>query len=134
MRIGNFADRTARALGWRLLLWALIVVASSTAALAAVERIEVAERRVVADGIDFGAAGPYEKIRGRVLFALDPTAAANAGIVDLALAPRDEEGRVHFSADFMMLRPKDAARGNGTLLYEVNNRGNVAMLGQLDEA
>src|SRR4029453_5578632 len=36
--------------------------------------------------------------------------------------------------DFLVLRPVDAARGNGMLLYEVNNRGNIGMLGQLNEA
>ena len=33
-----------------------------------------------------------------------------------------------------MLRPADPSRGNGTLLYEVNNRGNIAMLAQINEA
>ena len=41
---------------------------------------------------------------------------------------------MEFSADFLMLRPVDPARRNGTLLYEVNNRGNIAMLRQLNEA
>lgn len=101
---------------------------------AAVERIEVSERVIVANGAAFGSAGPYEKLRGRVWFALDPAAPANGAITDLALAPLDKQGRVRFDAEFLMLRPVEAARGNGTLLYEVNNRGNLAMLGQLDEA
>ena len=33
-----------------------------------------------------------------------------------------------------MLRPADPSRGNGTLLYEVNNRGNIAILAQINEA
>ena len=37
-----------------------------------------------------------------------------------------------FSAEFMVLRPVDAARGNGVLLYEVNNRGNIGILRQLN--
>jgi hypothetical protein len=28
-----------------------------------------------------------------------------------------------------MIKPKDLSRGNGTLLYEVSNRGNKGMLG-----
>src|SRR5262249_60567174 len=39
-----------------------------------------------------------------------------------------------FSADFLVLRPAASSRGNGTLLYEVNNRGNIGILRQLDEA
>ena len=68
------------------------------------------------------------------MFALDPNAAANAPIADLKLAPRNDRGLVEFSAEFPVLRPIDAARGNGTLLYEVNNRGNIAILRQLNDA
>jgi hypothetical protein len=110
------------------------VFAWAISAYSAVERVEITERQRVADGAPFGAAGSYEKIRGRAWFAADPGAAANAIITDLALAPRDDRGLVTFSAEFLMLRPADAARRNGTLLYEVNNRGNIAMLAQLDEA
>lgn len=121
----------------RLLLSLLILIAQaawSGFAEAAVDRIEILDRQPVAGGAAFGTVGAYEKIRGRAWFALDPKAPANAAINDLALAPRDEHGRVVFSSDFVMLRPVDAARGNGALLYEVNNRGNIGMLGQLDEA
>jgi hypothetical protein len=106
----------------------------ASSAYSAVERVEITERQRVADGAPFGAAGSYEKIRGRAWFAVDPRAPANAAIADLGLAPRDARGLVTFSAEFLMLRPADAARRNGTLLYEVNNRGNIAMLAQLDEA
>ena len=68
------------------------------------------------------------------MFALDPNAAANAPFADLKLAPRNDRGLVEFSAEFLVLRPVDAARGNGTLLYEVNNRGNIAILRQLNDA
>jgi Alpha/beta hydrolase domain len=103
-------------------------------AAAKVERIEVVSRQPFAAGTEFGRAGAYEKLRGRVFFALDPEAAANAPIADLKLAPRNNRGLVTFSAEFLMLRPVDPAHGNGMLLYEVNNRGNIAMLAQLNEA
>ena len=103
-------------------------------ALAKVERVEITSREPFASGTSFGAAGAYEKLRGRAFFALDPAAAANAAIADLKLAPRRADGRVVFTADFLMLRPSEPARGNATLLYEVNNRGRIAMLRQLDEA
>jgi Alpha/beta hydrolase domain len=119
-----------------LILLAVLAQALNGAPLAqaAVERIEVLERRLLADGAPFGAAGPYEKLRGRAWFALDPSAPANAAIADLKLAPRDAHGLVHFDAEFFMMRPVEGPHGNGTLLYEVPNRGNLAMLGQLDEA
>ena len=119
----------------RLTIIALCLTAACVAPAAArVERIEILSRQPFAAGAEFGAAGAYEKLRGRAFFALDPNAAANAPIADLTLAPRNERGLVEFSADFLVLRPVDPARRNGTLLYEVNNRGNIAILRQLNEA
>ena len=103
-------------------------------AAARVERLEIVSRQAFAAGAEFGVIGAYERLRGRAFFALDPNAAANAPIADLKLAPRNDRGLVEFSAEFLVLRPIDAARGNGTLLYEVNNRGNIAILRQLNDA
>jgi Alpha/beta hydrolase domain len=106
----------------------------SPPAAARVERVEIVSREAFAGGTEFGHAGSYEKLRGRAFFALDPDAAANAAIADLKLAPRNDRGLVQFSAEFLVLRPAEAARRNGTLLYEVNNRGNIAILRQVNEA
>src|SRR5579862_2062754 len=96
---------------------ALTASLSTGGAWAAVDRIDITERSVLANGASFGAAGLYEKLRGQAWFALDPALPANAPIADLKYAPRDERGLVHFNAEFVMLRPVDGARGNGTLLY-----------------
>lgn len=109
---------------------ALAVLTLGGPARAAVDRVEVLERIPFAAGQGFGEAGPYEKIRGVAHFALDPNAAANARIVDLKRAPRDARGRVVFSSEFLMLRPVKARRS--TLLYDVNNRGAIAILGQVN--
>src|SRR5262249_38538407 len=106
----------------------------SSPAGARVERIEILSRQAFAAGTAFGHAGSYEKLRGRAFFALDPDAAANGPIADLKLAPRNERGLVEFSAEFLVLRPADITRRNGTLLYEVNNRGNIGIFRQLNEA
>jgi alpha/beta hydrolase family protein len=111
-----------------------LIAALSSGAEARVERLEILSRQAFAAGTEFGSAGAYEKLRGRAWFAVDPNAAANAPIADLKLAPRDNRGLVQFGADFLILRPADASRGNGTLLYEVNNRGNIASLFQLNDA
>ena len=81
------------------------------------------------DGRAF-AAGRYERIAGRATIALDPADPANAGIADLALAPRNAAGRVEAVADVVILRPADPARGNHTLLLEAPNRGRE-LVGQL---
>jgi hypothetical protein len=111
-------------------LMALAIAATAASAQAAVERIEVTERVPFAPGVSFGEYGAYEKIRGVAYYALDPKAAANASIADLKRAPRDKQGRVLFSSEFVLLRPTGAQPT--TLLYDVNNRGNIAILGQVN--
>ena len=61
--------------------------------------IRVNERGPFAEGHHFGDAGAYERIVGRVHFAVDPEAAAQTGLVHLVKAPRNEQGLVSFAAD-----------------------------------
>ncbi|MFH1269264.1 MAG: alpha/beta hydrolase domain-containing protein [Planctomycetota bacterium] len=90
---------------------------------AEVTRVEIIERTEVAGGRSFGAAGPYEHIIARAHFAVDPNNVANKIITDIDLAPRNAAGLVEFSADLFVLKPRDSAKGNGTVLLEVSNRG-----------
>jgi Alpha/beta hydrolase domain/PEGA domain len=106
----------------------LILTLMAATAPAEVERIEITSREILADGMEFGDTGAYEKIRGTLFYAVDPANSANAAIVDLELAPLGADGKVHFQGDFLLLKPVDLARGNGRLLYDVNNRGNLYML------
>jgi hypothetical protein len=95
---------------------------------ARVARLDIEHRELVVEGKSFGSAGQYEKLSGKVHFALDPAAAMNSAIVDLALAPRNSQGEVEFTADFMLIKPYDSRRANGRLLYEVGNRGGKGLL------
>src|SRR5579864_9658487 len=96
--------------------------------------IKIGERGDFAGGHTFGPAGAYERLVGRALFAIDPKAPAQKGITDLEHAPVDAEGRVHFAADIMILRPKDLARGNKRLFLDYGNRGNKRMLQFFNDA
>ncbi len=58
-------------------------------------------------------------------------APGNAGIVNLDKAPRNARGRVEYRSDICILRPADAERGNGRILYEVNNRGRIMLFANL---
>ncbi|MGE3889581.1 MAG: alpha/beta hydrolase domain-containing protein [Vicinamibacterales bacterium] len=111
----------------RTLIAALLLFASP--AWAEVVRIDVKSRADVLAGKAFGATGPYEKLTGTIHFAVDPQNPANQIITDLDKAPRNAAGLVEFSSDFYLIKPKDPARGNGTLLYEVSNRGGKGMIG-----
>src|SRR5687768_10879967 len=103
-------------------------------ASAELTNVRITSRAVVADGRAFGSTGPYEKLVGRVAFALDPADPHNTSIVDLAYAPRAADGRVHFESDFYVLRPVDANKGNGVLLFEISNRGGKGLLTVFNDA
>ncbi len=112
----------------RLAVLAAALCTMTTPALADVDRVEVLERVPLAAAKTFGNVGAYERIRGRLYFAVDAAAPENQAVTDIRLAPRDAAGRVHFTTDFILLRPVDPARANGRLLYDVNNRGNLTAL------
>ncbi|MFC2170296.1 alpha/beta hydrolase domain-containing protein [Acidobacteriota bacterium] len=113
-------------------LWALLLLFMIPQINAEVTRLEINSRDIFADGIEFGTVGVYEKIKGRLYYSVDPNHPANAGIVDLKLAPQTEEGKVVFSGEFILLKPVDLKKGNHRLLYDVNNRGNLYMLRYLN--
>lgn len=95
---------------------------------ARVERVEIISRTDVLEGNAFGEAGAYEKLSGKVHFAVKPETAPNKLIVDLDKAPRNAAGEVEFAADFYILRPKEAVRANGSVLLEIPNRGGKGLL------
>jgi hypothetical protein len=87
---------------------------------AAVHRVEIVERAPVTRN--------YERITGRVYFGVDPKLPANRIVRDLEFAPVNARGEVEFSAEFHLVRPQDPAKSNGTVLFEVSNRGGRGML------
>ncbi len=118
----------------KLLAGLLSCLLTTATAEAGVTRLQIDRREVVLNGQAFGAAGPYEKLSGKVHFALDPTLRQNLAIVDLNLAPKNAKGLVEFSADFYLLKPVDPARGNGRLFYEAGNRGSKRILPVFQDA
>jgi Alpha/beta hydrolase domain len=99
---------------------------------ARVIRIEIASRTDVLKGKIFGEAGAYERITGRVYFSLPASNPHNLGIVDLRKAVNLNNGEIEFSSDFIAVRPKDAHKGNGSMLLEVPNRGRPRILSLVD--
>jgi len=113
--------------GFVVVVLCLLVHPPST--LAEVTSVTITTRTPLADRKTFGSTGPYERLVGRIEFALDPADPHNSGIVDLNLARRGADGRVHFSSDLNILRPADPTRGNGILLFHIANRGVMDLLG-----
>jgi hypothetical protein len=105
---------------WHRLTACTLVLAG--ASFAAVTSVELVERTDYLNG-------PYEHMVAKVHFAVDPKLPANRIIADIDLAPRNAEGLVEFSADLDVLKPRDSAKGNGTALFEISNRGGKGLLG-----
>jgi Alpha/beta hydrolase domain len=99
---------------------------------AKVVRVEVTSRSDVLNGQAFGSAGAYERLVGRVYFSVAVANPHNRRIVDLDKAVNLKDGEVGFSSDFVAVRPKDATKGNGSLLLEVPNRGRARIIGLVD--
>ena len=74
-------------------------------------------------GASFGNVGQYEQLDGTAYGEVDPKDPLNAVITDIELAPRNSRGNVEYSMDISILKPIDMSRGNGTLIYDVVNRG-----------
>ena len=116
--VGSHDSTTRRGLA------ALVICAAATAR-AEVTRVTVTSRA------DVAFAG-YEKIVGRVFFAVDPADPRNAIVVDLDKAPRMADGRVEFSSDFTITRPKSG--GNGVAIVDIVNRGRATVIPNFNRA
>ncbi len=114
-------------------LCAMLAAWASTAQ-AKITRLEIVSQEPFAGGARFGPAGAYVRIRAIGHGELDPAAPANAAIDDLARAPRNARGMVEYDTDVFILRPADPAKGSGTLLYDVTNRGNKFLMSWVNDA
>ena len=113
--------------------WLILIVALAGLPLnARVLRVETANCTDVLGGKTFGNAGAYERITGRIYFSLAVNNPHNQRIVDLGNAVNLKKGEVEFSADFIAVQPKDAHKGNGSMLLEVPNRGRGRILSLVD--
>lgn len=112
----RFGKKTAQSMLIGTVLWTM-------PAMAEVARFEVLNQGPAFEGASFGTVGAYERIDGTAHITIDPASRRGQKIVDLDKAARNADGLVEFSTDVSILRPADAAKGNGTLFYEVPNRG-----------
>ena len=113
---------------------ALLSLLLATISRGSVEVVHIKERTDLAGGKAFGTVGPYERLTATVHFRVDPKLAQNQRIVDLALAPVDDDGFVKFSADLLVLKPRDPSKGNGTAIIDVVNRGRILSLSAFNRA
>lgn len=114
---------------------ALAVMFSALEVQAKIVRIEITTvESPTFEGRTFGNVGQYEKLVGRAFGEIDPADPRNELITDISLAPKNAVGMVEYSMDIYILKPIDNSKGNGRVLYEVNNRGNKLVLGALNDS
>ena len=102
-------------------------------AQARITTLQIIKTEPAFGGQSFGAVGGYDHVTARVEGVLDPADPRNAIIQDIRLAPKDARGLVHYATDVELLKPA-AGKGNGVLMFEVNNRGNKLALGGFNDA
>ena len=102
-------------------LFCIALIAATQSALASVTNVEVLQRTDI-------AKSDYELITGKLHFEIDPKLPQNAIIADVELAPLNVAGKVSFTSDLRIMRPKDAAKSNGAAWVEIPNRGGKASL------
>jgi endonuclease/exonuclease/phosphatase family metal-dependent hydrolase len=82
----------------------------------------IEQRDTILEGRNWGQAGAYELLKGKVFFGIDPLLRQNQVITDIGYAPVNENGLVLSSADLVVLKPVDPGKSN-VALVEVSNRG-----------
>jgi hypothetical protein len=89
------------------------------------QTLTITSTQAFANGAAFGAVGAYEQLTGKIKGEVDPKDPRNAIIQDLELAPVNARGMVEYTADFVMLKPRDMSKASGVLRYDAPNRGNI---------
>jgi hypothetical protein len=117
----------------------LLACAAITAALLAIAPAQARVTRIVIDETvspafckggtcnSYGNAGQYAQIAGRAFGELDPADPLNRLIQDIELA-RDPDGKVRYTATFVITRPVDISKTSGLLWHEVPNRGRPVLI------
>jgi len=112
-------------------------LAAACVGLAGVTSVEARVTRIVVDtttspafaGASFGTVGQYETIAGRAFGELDPSDPHNTIITDIALAPRNANGKVEYMATFFLVKPINMAQSSHLLWQDVPNRGGRITIG-----
>ncbi|AMJ61858.1 alpha/beta hydrolase domain-containing protein [Bosea sp. PAMC 26642] len=107
---------------------AACLLAPLQTAQARITRIEIVRSEPAFGGQSFGTVGVYERITGKAFGEVDPDNPANIRIQDIKLAPRNARGMVEYTTDIDILKPKDEAKGNNVLLFNILNRGNKGLM------
>ena len=103
----------------------LVGAMAGAALLAVVPPAQARVTRIVIDatGTQSGQDIPYQTLTGRAFGELDPNDPHNTLITDIALAPRNPNGKVEYVASFFIVKPVDMSQSSGLMWHDVPNRG-----------
>jgi len=85
-------------------------------------------------GASFGNVGTYTYTLAEATATVSPTDPCAATIVDLKNTTPNANGLVSYKFDVVILSPTTPGAGNGTLLYEVNNRTSMPSFAALEDS
>ena len=110
------------------------LTALTLAALPAAARVKT----IVIDDVQPVALSPgetiaYEQISGRAFGELDPRDEQNAVITDIQLG-KSPDGRVRYTASFVLTKPVDLSQASGMMWHDVPNRGSPLAINALERA
>ena len=94
---------------------------------AEVTRVDIQRREDVLGGKAFGSVGRLREDRRQGPLRRRSGDPRNRIIADLDKAPKNAQGKVEFSSDLYIIKPKDPARGNGVVFFDIVNRGDKAL-------
>jgi len=104
---------------------ALTGVIAAAALLAWAPPSQARVTRIIIDAGPTALAGDatYQTLTGRAFGELDSNDPQNALITDIALAPKNANGKVEYIASFFIVKPVDMAQASGIMWHDVPNRG-----------
>src|SRR5437764_4973730 len=100
----------------------------------AIESLVVKTSGLAYSGARFGNVGTYTYLLAEATGAVNANDKCAPTIVDLRNAADGGTGMVKYSFDVVILPPSDSTKGNGTLLYEVVNRGRTIAIAALQDS
>ena len=116
-----------------LLAPSVLALALSSALAAWAPPTQARVTRIVIDDVQPLAPAPgqtmaYEQLSGRAFGELDPRDRKNGLIQDIELG-KSADGKVHYTASFVITRPVNLAGVSGMLWHDVPNRGSPTTIG-----
>jgi Alpha/beta hydrolase domain len=105
--------------------YALVAVIAGAALLVWTLPTQARVTRIIIDATATltGQDIPYETLTGRAFGELDPADPHNTIITDIALAPKNANGKVEYIASFFLVKPVDLTLSSGLMWHDVPNRG-----------